>query len=163
MMNRPPVMELAKKAGEGSRITCLLGGKTDKLHGEPIALKDAYVRCVSDGCYIRKNPMGLGRQDCLGTTVCLEVGNVQIVVGSLRTQTFDEGPFTTAGVEWEKLDIVALKSAQHFKGWWADHVDTIIPCESHGVMTANISLLKFTRADTSYYPFGNPVWEEDHV
>ena len=159
----PEVAELAKQAGVGNRITCLLGGKTDKLHGEPIQLTDAYVRCVSDGRSIRKNPMGFGRQDCLGTTVCLEVGNVQIVVGSLRTQTFDEGPFTTVGVEWEHADIVALKSAQHFKGWWADKVDTIIPCESHGVMTANISLLDFTRADMSYYPFGDPVWEEDHV
>ena len=159
----PEVAELAKQAGVGNRITCLLGGKTDKLHGEPIQLTDAYVRCVSDGRSIRKNPMRFGRQDCLGTTVCLEVGNVQIVVGSLRTQTFDEGPFTTVGVEWEHADIVALKSAQHFKGWWADKVDTIIPCESHGVMTANISLLDFTRADMSYYPFGDPVWEEDHV
>lgn len=159
----PEVAELAKKAGVGSKISCLLGGKTDKLHGEPIELKDAYVRCISDGRSIRKNPMGLGRKDCLGTTVCLEVGNVQIVVGSLRTQTFDEGPFTTVGVDWRLLDLVALKSAQHFKGWWAGQVETIIPCESHGVMTANISLLDFKRADTSYYPFGEPVWEEDHV
>lgn len=159
----PEVAELAKQAGVGNRITCLLGGKTDKLHGEPIQLTDAYVRCVSDGRFIRKSPMGLGGKNSLGTTVCLEVGNVQIVVASFRTQTFDEGPFTTAGVDWELADIVALKSAQHFKGWWADKVETIIPCESHGVMTANIRLLNFERADTSYYPLGDPIWEEDYV
>lgn len=159
----PQVAELAKQAGEGSRISCLLGGKTDKLHGAPIQLTDAYVRRVSDGRFIRKNPMGLGRKDCIGTTACLEVGNVQIVVASFRTQTFDEGPFTTVGVDWALTDIVALKSAQHFKGWWAGRVETIIPCESHGVMTANLSLLNFERADTSYYPFGDPIWEEDHV
>ena len=159
----PEVAELAKQAGVGNRITCLLGGKTDKLHGEPIALKDAYVRCVSDGRFIRKSTMGLGGKNSLGTTVCLEVGNVQIVVGSFRTQTFDEGPFVTAGVDWELMDIVALKSAQHFKGWWADKVETIIPCESHGVMTANIRLLDFTKADTNYYPLGDATWEEDHV
>lgn len=159
----PQVAELAKKAGVGSRISCLLGGKTDKHHGAPIELKDAYVRHISDGCSIRKNPMGLGRADCIGTTACLEVGNVQIVVASVRTQTFDDGPFLTANVNWKEKQIVALKSAQHFKGWWADQVQTIIPCESHGVMTANIGLLAFTRADTSYYPFGDPIWEEDYV
>ena len=159
----PEVAELAKKAGVGNRITCLLGGKTDRLHGEPIQLTDAYVRCVSDGRFIRKSPMGLGGKNCLGTTVCLEVGNVQIVVGSFRTQTFDAGPFTTVGVDWELLDVVALKSAQHFKGWWADKVETIIPCESHGVMTANLQLLTFTKADTNYYPLGDATWEEDHV
>ena len=159
----PEVAELAKKAGEGSYISCLLGGKTDDLHGAPIELKNAYVRRVSDGCSIRKNTMGLGLRDCLGTTACLVVGNVQIVVGSVRTQTFDDGPFLTVDVDWASQQILGLKSAQHFKGWWANEVDTIIPCESHGIQTANISLLKFKKADTSYYPFGDPVWEEDHV
>ena len=159
----PEVAELAKKAGVGSRISCLLGGKTDQLHGAPIELKDAYVRHISDGCSIRKNPMGLGRADCIGTTACLEVGNVQIVVASVRTQTFDDGPFLTANINWKEKQIIALKSAQHFKGWWASQVETIIPCESHGVMTANISLLTFTKADTNYYPLGDATWEEDHV
>ena len=159
----PEVAELAKKAGMGSRISCLLGGKTDDLHGAPIELKDAYVRCVSDGRFVQKNPMGLGRKVCLGTTVCLEVGNVQIVVGSVRTQTFDDGPFITAGVDWRQLDVLALKSSQHFKGWWADKVETIIPCEAHGVHTANLRLLTFARANTNYYPLGEATWEEDHV
>lgn len=159
----PEVAALAARAGEGSRISCLLGGKTDNLHGAPIELKDAYVRKISDGCYTRKSPMGLGGRKSIGTTACLEVGNVQIVVGSERSQTFDDGPFVTAEVDWQSKDIIALKSAQHFKGWWADKVKTIIPCESHGVMTANIRLLDFKLANTNYYPLGDATWEEDYV
>lgn len=155
----PEVAELAKKAGVGSRITCLLGGKTDSFHGDPIQLTDAYIKSVSDGTYIQKNPMGYGGRGALGTTVCLVVGNVQIIVACTRTQTFDEGPFTAGCVDWEVLDLIALKSSQHFKGWWADKVSTIIPCESPGLQTANLTLLDFKQADTSYYPLGAPTWE----
>jgi len=155
----PEVAELAKKAGVGSYISCKLGGKTDSFHGEPIVLTDAYVKSVSDGSFIRKNPMGFGGKNSLGTTACLVAGNVQIVVASFRTQTFDEGPFTAGCVDWEVLDLIALKSAQHFKGWWQDKVQTIIPCESPGLQTANLTLLDFNHADTTYYPLGNPTWE----
>lgn len=155
----PEVAELAKKAGVGSRICCTLGGKTDSFHGDPIQLTDAYVKSISDGTYIQKNPMGYGGKGCLGTTACLVVGNVQIIVACTRTQTFDEGPFTVGCVDWEMLDLIALKSAQHFKGWWQDKVHTIIPCESPGLQTANLTLLAFQHADRSYYPLGNPTWE----
>ena len=155
----PEVAALAKQTGVGNRISCKLGGKTDSFHGEPIELTDAYVKSISDGCFIRKSPMGLGGKNCLGTTVCLVVGNVQIVVASARTQTFDEGPFTCGCVDWSLLDIIALKSSQHFKAWWMDKVSTIIPCESPGLQTANLALLDFKQADRSYYPLGNPTWE----
>lgn len=152
----PEVAELARKTGVGNTLTCKLGGKTDTFHGEPIELKDAYIKSVSDGSFIRKSPMSLGSKDCLGTTACLVVGNVQIIVASVRTQTFDEGPFTAGCVDWSVLDIIALKSSQHFKGWWIDKVSTIIPCESPGLQTANVALLDFKQADRSYYPLGNP-------
>lgn len=155
----PEVAKLAKQAGVGNYLSCKLGGKTDNFHGEPIELKDAYIKSISDGSFIRKNPMGYGGKNSLGTTACLVVGNVQIVVCSMRTQTFDEGPFTCGCVDWTVLDIIALKSAQHFKGWWADKVSTIIPCESPGLQTANLKLLSFNQADPSYYPLGNPTWE----
>lgn len=155
----PQVAELAKKAGVGSRICCDLGGKTDRFHGEPIHLTDAYVKSVSDGSFIRNSPMCRGNRDSLGTTACLVVGNVQIVVASVRNQTFDNGPFVAGCVDWQTMELLALKSAQHFKGWWQDQVRAIIPCESPGLQTANLKLLTFSGADPAYYPLGNPTWK----
>lgn len=156
----PEVAQLAAKAGVGATISCRLGGKTDKLHGEPIELENAYVHCISDGGFVRQSRMGLGGQNSLGTTVCLVVGNVEIVVGSFRTQTFDEGPFVTAGVTWKNKRLLALKSAQHFKGWWADKVSAIIACDSPGVGSADLTTFQFKLANTGYYPLQDAQWDE---
>lgn len=152
----PEVAELAAKAGVGARISCLLGGKRDRYHGDPIELKDAYVKCVSDGRYTRKNPYGRGCKDNMGTTVCLQVGNVNIVVASSRFQGYDDGVFYTAGIDWTQMEILALKSSQHFKGFWANQPVTIIPCDSPGSQTGDLTKIPLDNVDRSYYPLGNP-------
>jgi len=155
----PEVAQQAAKAGVGATISCKLGGKTDKLHGAPIELENARVKCISDGSFVRQSLMGLGGHNSLGTTVCLVVGNVEIVVGSFRTQTFDEGPFVTAGVTWRNKRLIALKSAQHFKGWWADKVSGIVACDSPGVGSADLTTFQFKLANTDYYPLKDAQWE----
>lgn len=156
----PEVAQQAAKAGVGAMISCKLGGKTDKLHGEPIEIENALVRCVSDGGFVRQSLMGLGGYNSLGTTVCLKVGNVEIAVGSFRTQTFDEGPFVTAGITWRNKRLIALKSAQHFKGWWADKVKGIVTCDSPGVGSADLTTFNFKLANTDYYPLKDAQWNE---
>jgi microcystin degradation protein MlrC len=103
--------------------------------------------------------MGLGSLNSLGTTVCLVVGNVEIAVGSFRTQTFDEGPFVTAGITWRNKRLLALKSAQHFKGFWADKVNGIVACDSPGVGSADLTTFQFKLANTDYYPLKDAQWE----
>lgn len=154
----PETAEQAAKAGAGARIQCRIGGKTDNIHGEPVEV-EAYVHCVSDGAFIRKSPIGFGGKNSLGTTACLEVGNVSIVVASFRTQTFDDGPFLTAGVDWSQKRIVALKSSQHFKGWWVGKAKTIIPCDSPGIQSADLESFTFRHLNTGYFPFADISWE----
>lgn len=148
----PEVAMQAAKAGVGARISCRLGGKTDRFSGEPIDLTDAYVKTISDGKTIRKNPMGKGSELDMGTLVCLIVGNVSIVVASVRMQTYDDGPFVLAGIDWREQKILAMKSAQHFKAWWSERVKEIISCDPPGTQSANISGLPLRNIDRSYYP-----------
>ena len=155
----PETAEQAAKAGVGARIHCRIGGKTDNFHGEPVEVEDAYVHCISDGTFIRKSLMGLGGKNCLGTTACLEVGNVSIVVSSFRTQTFDDGPFLTAGVDWTQKRILALKSSQHFKGWWKDRVKTIISCDSPGLQSADLTTFSFRMANDKFFPLTDIQWD----
>ena len=154
----PEVVQQAIKAGVGATIDCRLGGKTDNLHGEPIELKGAYVKCISDGSFVRQSVISLGSHNSLGPTVCLQVGNVEIGVACFRTQTFDEGPFITAGIVWSNKRLVALKSAQHFKGWWADKVKAIVPCDAPGVGSADLTTFRFKQANTAYYPLQDAQW-----
>ena len=154
----PEVAKQATAAGVGATIRCTLGGKTDDLHGAPIEIENAYVKTISDGKFVQKAPMSAGAKCNYGPTVCLMVGNVAVVVSSARTQTMDDGPFRIAGVDWREMRILAMKSSQHFKGWWADKVKGIVPCESPGIHSSNLALFQFKDANTSYYPLQDAQW-----
>jgi microcystin degradation protein MlrC len=154
----PEVVQLALAAGVGGTFDCRLGGKRDNLHGTPIEIKGAYVKTISDGKFIKKNPMGAGGLANYGPTVLLQVGNVGVVVSGARSQTLDDGPFRIVGVDWRDMRILALKSSQHFKGWWVGRAKTIIPCDSPGIHSADLSLFDHKQVNKNYFPFGDPEW-----
>lgn len=163
----PETAEMALAAGPGGRIDCLVGGKTDSLHGEPLKLKGALVKTLSEGTYISKNPMGAGSTVHLGLTALLQTGNVGIIVSKARRQVLDDGPFRVVGIDWRDMRIIALKSAQHFKAWWAGKADAIIPCDSPGIQSADLNSFDFKYLDKNFYPFKDaggfiPVAEAVH-
>ena len=102
-MNDASAVRQAIAAGVGSKINCLLGGKTDRLHGEPLELQQAVVRTISDGVYVKKNPMGAGGIAKLGPTVLLQVSNVSIVVTGSRRQVLDDAPYRIVGIDWQDI------------------------------------------------------------
>lgn len=149
----PEVVRQAVAAGVGASISCRLGAKTDDKHGEPVELKDAYVKAISDGRHIKVSPMGKGSVMNMGTTVLLQAGNVQIIVGSRASQTLDKGPFQMMGIDYRDMHILGLKSSQHFRGWWQDQAAAICPCDPPGIHCGDLSLFRFKNVDQTYYPF----------
>ncbi len=154
----PQVARQAEAAGVGNTIDCELGGKMDNLHGEPVKLTGAYVKSISDGKAINYAKMHYGAIRNIGKTVCLVVGNVSIVVGSARTQPMDDSAFRLGGLRYDLLDIVALKSSQHFKGWWAERASGIVPCDSPGIHCADLTVFDFKNTNTKYYPLEDAQW-----
>ena len=156
----PEVARQAAAAGVGATIRCSLGGKGHPLHGAPLEL-EAYVKCVSDGTFVHPGPILKGSVRKMGLTALLVVGNVSIVVSSNRTQTFDDGPFQLVGLDWRTFPVLALKSSQHFKAFWAERAGQIICCDSPGIQASNLSFLPFRYADTSYYPLQDASWDAE--
>ena len=157
----PEVAQLAAKAGVGSTISCLLGAKTDKLHGEPIALENAYVKAICDGKFVNVSPMGGGGVTNLGLSVRLQVGNVDIVVSSRPRQTMCKGPYEMVGINYTQMRYLGLKSSQHFKGWWKDHAGAIVTCDPPGIHCGDLSVFDYQYADRNYFPFTEPEWEPE--
>lgn len=131
-MHDGAVAALAAEAGVGAKISCLLGGKVDDVHGESIELRDAEVLAVSDGAMISNSPMMLGVPRNVGTTARLRVGNVEIIVVSGLIQTLDDRPFALCGTEVERYRYVAIKSAAHFKAFYKDRAAMIMAVDTPG-------------------------------
>ncbi|PLS17908.1 MlrC domain protein [Bacillus sp. M6-12] len=148
----PEVVEIAHKAGVGAQIDIELGGKTDSLHGEPIKIS-AYVKCLTDGQFIQSSPMWQGSKVNLGKSTRIQAGNVDIIVCSVVSQTFDEQVFLLHGIDVHKSRIVALKSSHHFRAAFTPIAKEIITVDSPGLGSANLSLFQHKKVARPIYPF----------
>jgi microcystin degradation protein MlrC len=147
----PEVAEEAHRAGVGSSIDVKLGGKTDSLHGEPLSIR-GYVKSLSDGQFIQSSPMWQGIKVNLGKSIRLQVGNVDVIVCSVRSQTFDDQLFLLHGIDITKYKIVALKSSQHFRAYYQSVAKEIVTVDSPGLSTANLSTFDYKRINRPIYP-----------
>lgn len=157
----PPVAAQAHAAGVGATIDISLGGKTDiaagaanrPLHGAPIAAR-AYVKCLTDGRFTLQTPMGRGARVDLGKMARLVIGEVDVIVGSDRTQTLDPELFLLHGVDVTRYRIVALKSQQHFRAGFEDIAGTIIRADPPGATSSNLHAMPYAR-------LRRPIWPLD--
>ena len=159
----PEVAKQAAEAGVGATISCRLGGKIDGRHGDPIEIEEAYVKGISDGKFVLVTPMGAGTAMSMGLTARLQVGNVDIVVGSIANQTRDKCPFEVMGIDYQTMHILGLKSTQHFRGWWESRA-AICPCDPPGIHCGDLDTFDFKHLNKTYYPFDrNLVWNPENA
>ena len=150
----PEFVLLAEKAGVGNLVSGKLGAKTDKIHGEPIDVVDAYVKVISDGKFISANPVFVkGNILSIGKSVRVVIGNVDVIVASVRFQTGDHMLFQLHGIDVMEYKIVALKSTQHFRAVFNDLAKEIVTADPPGIHTANFAQLPYSRLTHPLYPF----------
>lgn len=149
----PEVVEQAHRAGVGTTLRVSLGGKYDRLHGDPLDI-EVYVKCLTDGRFTREGPMSKGLKVDLGRMARLQIGGIDILVSTVRTQTLGPEAFYLHGIDVTKRKIVGLKSIQHFRAAFQPIAKAIITADTPGLTTRNVT----------YYPRHNtprPIWPLD--
>lgn len=146
----PAVAAQAHEAGVGTEINISLGGKSDELHGTPL-LVTAYVKALSDGKLILQH-MGKGSRLHLGPLCRLVIDDMDVVVGSKRSQTLDKEPFLAVGIEVERYRFVALKSSNHFRAAFQDLASTIITADPPGLSTHQLQVFPRQQTDLALWP-----------
>jgi microcystin degradation protein MlrC len=136
-------------AGVGARLALRLGGKCGPASGDPADL-DVRVRAIAE----RHSQAALGdSRAAMGLSVWLEIGGVDVVVNSLRTQTFAPDAFTGLGIDLAGKRLIAVKSSHHFHGHFAPIASTIIHCATPGAIQMNFADLAYVkRRDLNYFP-----------
>jgi microcystin degradation protein MlrC len=143
------------EAGVGSRITLLLGGKTDMpaigLTGEPVEVTGT-VRTIADGEFIVRGPVYTGMRAKMGRSVCLDTGPVQIVVTERQFEPWDLGAFRSVGIEPTQKKYLVLKSRIHYRGAFLPIARHVIECDSPGATSSNFDLFPFKKLRRPIYP-----------
>jgi microcystin degradation protein MlrC len=148
----PETAAEAHRAGTGATIDVRIGGKTDELHGAPLDLP-VHVKALHDGgltlqAMFRGAPLNLGPMACLqpvGT-------DLEVIVASRRSQTFDPEPFRALGIDPARRRFVALKSSNHFRAGFQDMAAAIITADPPGLTTHHIEVFPRLRAAQPLWP-----------
>ncbi len=114
VMVDPEAVRAAKEAGIGRTATLVVGGKTDRRHGEPLTLTGK-VAWVGQKEYVNRGPMMTGTTVKMGLTAVFVVNHVEIILTENHFQPFDPEVLRCLHIEPRERLLIGLKSAVHFR------------------------------------------------
>lgn len=123
----PMAVAICVGAGEGAALHLRIGGKFSPRSGPPIDL-EVTVRAVVDD--LQQTTVAGQRMSCGRAALVETEGGIRIAMIDRRMQTFHPDAFAGLGLDVKDLDIVVVKSTQHFHAGFAPVALDILYCQS---------------------------------
>ena len=143
----PVLVDMARDAGIDAQMNIRLGGKIDKTSGTPIDLT-VRVRGLREGMHQFMGQTRMG----MGNGVWLEADGIHLIVSDKRTQAFHPICFTDLGCDLTSMDLVIVKSSQHFYAGFSPLASTVIYIDGPGAITPDYANIGYTKRDPNYWP-----------
>lgn len=134
----PDEVRRCREAGPGSEVALTVGGKVDRLHGDPVAVTGRVLR-LHDGTYVETAVRHGGKRiNHMGPTALVELpGRNLLVLTTLRHPPFSLGALTCLGIEPQRQRILVVKAAIAYKAAYAPVAGTIIEADTPGLTAVN--------------------------
>ncbi len=143
----PVSVRFCKEAGEGTHLDMRLGGKCGPASGDPVDLHVTVRRILEDAT----QPFGTSVA-ALGDSVWVEADGLDIVLISIRGQTFHPDAFTQLGIDLSDKQAVVVKSSQHFHAGFAPIGSEVLYLGTPGAITPDFANIPFRRLTTPFWP-----------
>nr|WP_210278248.1 M81 family metallopeptidase [Phyllobacterium myrsinacearum] len=143
----PIAVRLCHEAGEGAVLPLRIGGKIGPASGQPIDLT-VTVRKLASGITQRFGIVPLS----IGDAAWVSVNGVDIVLNSLRTQTFHPECMTGLGLDPAQRKIVIVKSSNHFRAGFEPIASKILYISAPGALQPHFENVPYTKLKSSYWP-----------
>jgi microcystin degradation protein MlrC len=105
----PIAVRTCFSAGVGATFRLRFGAKLSEFSGEPLDA-DVIVRQT-----MREAVQSFGQSVVpLGDAVWIEVGGIDVILNSVRSQVFNPDAFSNFGIDLKKKKILVVKSTNHF-------------------------------------------------
>jgi microcystin degradation protein MlrC len=157
LIRDPEAVAQCIDAGVGNEVRLRLGGKTDRLHGDPL-LVTGYVRMLSDGGYVNAGPMHAGVRVNLGRTVVLVCNDVEVLVTEHAESPIDLNIFRSHGIEPTRKRVIALKGKGHFRASFEPIAERVVLVEGPGISGSDLSRLVFRHVRRPIWPLDDTEW-----
>ena len=144
----PVAVRICKEAGVGASFDLRLGGKCGKTSGDTVDLR-VTVKAVSDALAQTGNN---GGQIPLGEAVWVEGSGIDLVLNTLRGQTYAPDAFTNLGLDPTRRKIVVVKSTQHFHARFAPLAADVIYVSTPGAIPPDFANIPYTKKTVPFWP-----------
>src|SRR5581483_8497059 len=145
----PITVRACAEAGVGATLPLRIGGKCGPASGDPLDVVATVKGFVTDHS---QQDLGPGRCP-MGDSVWLEIGGIDVVVMSTRTQTFSPDAFTGLGIDLGPKRVIAVKSSWHFQANFAPLADELIPIATPGAIQMDFAAIDYRKKrDLAFFP-----------
>ena len=130
----------AHTAGVGATIELELGRAVPTWSGvltDAPVLARCHVLAVSDGVVPLFGPMTDGATMTLGTSACVDVDGVKVLLTSAKAQMLDLDLYRFLGVEPAQMKLLVNKSSVHFRAAFTPIASHILVAKAPGPMAAD--------------------------
>jgi microcystin degradation protein MlrC len=139
------------KAGVGSDVELMVGGKTDRRHGDPCPIRGT-VQALSDGHWVHEGPENAGVPVDMGPTVVLQVDGVLLVLTSTKCMPGDLQQLRSLGIEPVEQHIIVVKAAVRWRGGYGPIAKDAIHVDTPGLGSVDLSRFEFRSVRRPIFP-----------
>ncbi|WJH32874.1 MlrC C-terminal domain-containing protein [Paenibacillus sp. CC-CFT747] len=147
----PEAVQEAFRLGIGETFEGRIGGKSDSLHGEPVAVKGR-IRLMFDGAYRHVGPYMTGQRADMGRTAVVECGSLTLILTEKRTAPWDAGHVLSVGLQPADFKIIVAKSAIAWQAAFGPIAKHVVNVDSPGCCSANLKHFHYDRVVRPVYP-----------
>jgi microcystin degradation protein MlrC len=147
----PEAVALAFAAGVGGTVRTAVGGKTDKLHGEPVEV-DGRVRLLSDGEWVHEGPENAGVPSEMGRTAVLRCGGVNLVLTSQKSMPGDQQQLKSVGIDPLRQHIIVVKAAVRWRGGFEPIAARAIYVDTPGLGSVDLRRFPYQKIRRPIFP-----------
>lgn len=149
----PEAVRECQRVGVRGTVKIPLGGKIDPDFVPPLEVTGEVV-AISDGGFTYAGPMSTGMRSTMGPSAVLRIGGIDVVITTNRLQVLDVNIFRSQGIEPADKQVVAVKSAHHFRGAFEPIAREVLLVDALGLATPSLKSL-------DYQNVRRPVWPLD--
>lgn len=154
----PALAAAAHAAGDGADIDACFNSAEDHPDSRPFKAR-AWVRRLLDGDCVGRRGFYAGRRMSLGPTALLDLGGVEVVVVSVRTQCADPVFFEMVGLDIAAARAVVVKSRGHFRAGFDEFFDSdqVVEVDAPGLTSPVLTRFPFANLPRPVFPLDEDV------
>ena len=154
----PESVTFAGKSNSGTKISMVIGGKTDQLHGQPYAA-EVTIKTITEGIFKEHQPRHGGQVNFnMGKIAIVETEKgTTIMLTSLRTAPFSLNQLTSFGIRPEDYDVIVAKGVHAPMAAYKPVCRSFIHVDTDGITQADLTRFTFQNRRKPLYPFEESI------